>query len=205
MGPLRYDAVVKRWAIRIAVFLLLGAIVNVAVACACAAWINPWDPDRHDFQTARRVIGANEQQVRWVVMRRQRPGALVIDSVVTQHPWEENGRRPEDLLPNWIPVKSPDLESQHAPSRERTFEARGWPALTLWCEADSTPMGGATLPLKPWEVGVFSHPRVIALRPIWPGFAINTLFYAAILWALFAVPFALRRKRRIKRGLCPNK
>jgi hypothetical protein len=31
---------------------------------------------------------------------------------------------------------------------------------------------------------------------------INTLFYAAILWLLFAAPFALRRRRRIKRGLC---
>ena len=34
------------------------------------------------------------------------------------------------------------------------------------------------------------------------GFAFNTLFYAAILWLLFAGPFALRRWRRIKRGLC---
>jgi predicted amidophosphoribosyltransferase len=33
--------------------------------------------------------------------------------------------------------------------------------------------------------------------------AINTLFYAAILWLLFAAPFALLRWRRIKRGLCP--
>ncbi len=37
----------------------------------------------------------------------------------------------------------------------------------------------------------------------WPGFAINTLFYAVILWMLFAAPFALRRWRRVKRGLCP--
>ncbi len=40
-------------------------------------------------------------------------------------------------------------------------------------------------------------------RIIWPGFAINMLFYAVILWMLFAVPFALRRWWRIKRGLCP--
>ena len=42
------------------------------------------------------------------------------------------------------------------------------------------------------------------LTPLWPGFAINTVFYAAILWMLFAAPFALRRRRRIKRGLCPT-
>jgi predicted amidophosphoribosyltransferase len=44
----------------------------------------------------------------------------------------------------------------------------------------------------------------LPLLPIWPGFAIDTLFYAAILWGLFAAPFALRRRRRIKRGLCPK-
>ena len=46
--------------------------------------------------------------------------------------------------------------------------------------------------------------RYVPVRPLWPGFAINTLFYAAILWLLFAAPFALRRRRRIKRGLCPK-
>ncbi len=38
--------------------------------------------------------------------------------------------------------------------------------------------------------------------PIWPGFAINTIFYAAVLWLLIAVPFALRRRLRVQRGLC---
>ncbi len=41
-------------------------------------------------------------------------------------------------------------------------------------------------------------------RPLWPGFAINTLLYAAVLWLMFVAPFALRRRRRIKRGLCPK-
>jgi hypothetical protein len=40
--------------------------------------------------------------------------------------------------------------------------------------------------------------------PLWPGFAINTVFYAAVLWVLFAAPFALRKWRRIRRGLCPK-
>jgi hypothetical protein len=44
--------------------------------------------------------------------------------------------------------------------------------------------------------------RILPLRPLWPGFAINTVFYAAILWMLFAAPGMIRRRRRIKRGLC---
>jgi hypothetical protein len=44
--------------------------------------------------------------------------------------------------------------------------------------------------------------KVLPLIPIWPGFAINTIFYAAILWMVFAVPRYIKRRRRIKRGLC---
>ena len=44
----------------------------------------------------------------------------------------------------------------------------------------------------------------LPVNPIWPGFAINTVFYACVLWLLFAGPFVLRRRRRIRRGLCPK-
>ncbi len=43
---------------------------------------------------------------------------------------------------------------------------------------------------------------LLPLRPIWPGFALNTLFYAVILWLLIAGRFALRRSLRVKRGQC---
>jgi hypothetical protein len=43
---------------------------------------------------------------------------------------------------------------------------------------------------------------VLPLRPIWPGFAVNTLLYAALLWLFFRAPFDLRRHRRRKRGYC---
>ncbi len=56
---------------------------------------------------------------------------------------------------------------------------------------------------------VFSHTmlpeslRGLPTTPIWPGFAINTLLYAATLYLLFTTPAKLRRHRRIKRNLCP--
>ena len=61
--------------------------------------------------------------------------------------------------------------------------------------------GGIELAFETWP-GLLRAPRVLPLYPIWPGFAINTIFYAAILWLLFAAPFTLRRWRRIRRGLC---
>ncbi len=46
--------------------------------------------------------------------------------------------------------------------------------------------------------------RLLPLRPTWPGFPVNTLFYAAILWLLIRGPFVLRRFLRVRRGFCPK-
>ena len=46
--------------------------------------------------------------------------------------------------------------------------------------------------------------RMLPLRPLWLGFALNTLFYAGLLWAMWAGPFALRRMIRKRRGHCPH-
>ncbi len=42
----------------------------------------------------------------------------------------------------------------------------------------------------------------LPLFPVWPGFALNTLFYAALAWMLWQLPLALRRRRRRSKGLC---
>ena len=44
--------------------------------------------------------------------------------------------------------------------------------------------------------------KILPLRPIWPGFLANTLIFAAPLWLLIPGPFVLRRFIRVKRGLC---
>jgi hypothetical protein len=44
----------------------------------------------------------------------------------------------------------------------------------------------------------------LSLRPMWPGFAVNTLLYATVLWLLIPGPFVLRRFVRVQRGLCPK-
>ena len=45
--------------------------------------------------------------------------------------------------------------------------------------------------------------RPLPYAPIWPGFVVNSLFYAALLWLLILGPLALRRLIRRRRGLCP--
>ena len=51
----------------------------------------------------------------------------------------------------------------------------------------------------PYVVGKDDY---LPLRLLWPGFAINTIFYAAILWLLTLGPFNVRRFIRRKRGRC---
>ena len=63
-------------------------------------------------------------------------------------------------------------------------------------------LSGIALPTTKFGFGPKSYKR-LPLRPISPGFAVNTFFYAAVLWLVIPGPFALRRFIRRKRGLCP--
>ena len=55
------------------------------------------------------------------------------------------------------------------------------------------------VPFNPWPPTL-----ILPYEPMWPGFAINTIFYATLLWLLIPGPFALRRFLRLRRGLCPR-
>jgi hypothetical protein len=44
--------------------------------------------------------------------------------------------------------------------------------------------------------------RALPLGPLWPGFAINTIFYAAVLWIIFTIPGSVKRLRRRAKGWC---
>ncbi|MCZ6834533.1 MAG: hypothetical protein O7G85_02050 [Planctomycetota bacterium] len=46
--------------------------------------------------------------------------------------------------------------------------------------------------------------RFIPIRPLWPGFVVNVIFYAIPLWLLSRLPMVLRRMLRRWRGLCEN-
>jgi hypothetical protein len=95
--------------------------------------------------------------------------------------------------------------------------AAGWPMLSLaaWSEAASSDSRRlreseepASLrhwdlpaPLKPDTWSPYS-PRMYPCRPIPLGFAVNTVFYAAVLWLLLGGPFILRRWVRRRAGRC---
>jgi hypothetical protein len=199
---------VKRWAfpIRICVILLLGAIVNVAVAWGCAAWypsalyasFDSWYPTRGSIDTWNSMALPT-----W-------PDAAFVTEL-------ELGFGGEP--PGWIllaydqdPFPGTDFPIRPSLSMSVTWEDYGWPMSALRAIEWSESSGLGKLKVVKTAYVAVERPsdnrpvRWLPIRPIWPGFAINTLFYAGILWGgwlLFAAPLAVRRRRRIKRGLCP--
>jgi hypothetical protein len=173
---------VKRRFVKLGLLLLLGAIVNVAVAWGCTYNNGPV------------------------------PLMIVRDPTVMREVTDSD----QSLLARFWPAEYPKhfifLEVRNAFGVRLTtlytgaglgwfsagFEC-GWPFLALqqldWSSTNSSSPTG-----KKWILHLGE--RIVPIGMLWPGFAINTVFYAAILWLLFAAPGRIRRFIRIKRGRC---
>ncbi|MCH8824252.1 MAG: hypothetical protein IH984_12205 [Planctomycetes bacterium] len=199
----------KRRLFKLVLFFLLGAIVNVAVAWGSSVFIG--------FEETINYIRAHRRSPvsTWNIETFHRISAFRVkwfrSRKLTPKVYYSVGPLPEDLVPTWIRY-DPELNE----NRRMEFwdaEARGWPLLVLWSKAatwyealDGTshrlPIeGGIELSLSPFAGSMAIIPKVLPLRPIWPGFAINTIFYAAIVWLMWLSPFAARRIIRHKRNL----
>ncbi len=200
----------KRLTVRICVLLLLGAIVNVAVAWGCAAW-----SVREEFHNIHFNM----------------PAPLAVTS--SERAWLDNRVRIEDGLEwtfgelrgrgffrrEYFAVDEALFRPQFSGGGSGSYPDRvavtrsGCPCYALECEDyhvdnvvswDREYRYAFPITVEVDFGGPIGLERPLPYRPIWPGFAINTVLYAFILWLLFAAPFALRRRRRIKRGLCPK-
>ena len=205
----------NRWLLRICVFLLLGAIVNVAVAWGLANWTFP----RYFSDILWLDLGGDRLCAGYV------GSGLGSGSI---HWAQDYSRSYIESLPNPLPLKTTiappawsrfhDCESPLSGEISAYIEeGRGWPMISLsygTSFANDSSLKQIRRPLvvdgiamgvrPPRQVRYGPVPKALPLQPIWPGFAINTVFYAALFWLLFAAPFALRRRRRIRRGLCPK-
>jgi hypothetical protein len=175
--------------------LLLGAIVNVAVA-----W-GYWIPR---MWVSSRLIRGDEK----------------LDPQVTLELWRQYA------LPHWVMPPTHGHRVSNALFRvehvERYFQPLGrtnptflsvshfkygWPCRSMhaFTYSENLKRTEKYAIMLVIEQGDIYHERkaLIALMPLWPGFAINTIFYAATLWVLFFAPGTIRRIIRRKRGLCP--
>lgn len=195
-----YRADVTGLLTRLAVYVLLGTIINLAVAWGCAAWSEP--PGFDAFLTAD--------------LRQQR--------------WETEERRPQlksDQL--WIvrAYRSKGLRIiviRHQPPERRLVHVHraGWPTPAFEGRAINPKRGKAgqiidasyfaafPLPTKKTAPGttatsdpmIWRSGRVLPVLPIWPGFAINTTLYALAAMTITGLWWIARRGIRRVRGRC---
>ena len=168
----------KRRLLIIAVFLLAGAVLNVAVAWGCSVFSPLWSEVGHDCTYG---------------------GALVV---------------PLENLPAPSGQDPSDLEGFAIEAVHQTVFRAGLPVRSLTGHITERTLAATTGPtgrqLATYS-GLWSLPRRIGpglphvpLIPVWPGFPVNPLFYAAIFWLPICGSISLRRLVRRRRDLCPK-
>ena len=208
----------KRRAFKLVLFLLAGAIINVAVAWApffrltevspvpsCSrAW-----PFESEF--GPEVGTVLDSCFDWWLPVDCQEACLRAGEI--QHLPTDVSRVYFTSGDTWAVAVAPQDISTTGPSwysANRGMNIRwaaGWPTRCVegFQYVRAVDMGYARDPFFRTSDGLIAIGSIhIPLGPLSPGFAINTIFYAAVLWVLFAVPVKVRRWRRIKRGQCAS-
>ncbi len=196
----------------------MGAMLNLAIAWSLAAFLPQVGWEQRLISVWRVESGLSNMVAVWQYTC---PGA-------TRRTWEvtrffgmrippfvlaiDEAQRvdvvSEDLgWPSWGHAREVTLDSTKF-EVDGLEHATGWPVLTAWYDLRQVKASGAYVvhngipwsrPTSPADV---YETRGLPCIPIWPGFALNTLFYAALAWGLWQVPLALRRRRRRAKGMC---
>ncbi|MEE8154326.1 MAG: hypothetical protein V3T53_05140 [Phycisphaerales bacterium] len=158
----------KRWITKLVVFLLLGAVVNVAVAWGCALWSSMTQDS--DLSELRALALLQEREFL------PRPGdrysartiegigltvlELIFDPIVGRETSEINQREGVWVIATLagLPVRSLQAEVR-VPEQLNTARLVGGIQIDNRIRKQFSMREG-----------------VLPLRPIWPGFAINTVF-----------------------------
>jgi hypothetical protein len=202
-------------------WLVIGAVLNVAVAWGLAAWLplrgwrQEWGQqdvggDRWVMIISFHTPGAS--RTAWQKLNEffSRRGATFCTAVRPPHPTVVEHAHPDTMsCLRWGRTQSV-LKDPAGFTRAGCDSATGWPMLAMWyaftLDAHDRVSIEGGYPLQPgphdaWALSP-SRLRAIPFRIIWPGFVINTLFYAAIASVLWRIPILIRRQRRRTRGLC---
>jgi hypothetical protein len=195
----------SRRAFKLVLFLLAGAIINVCTAILCAAYGT-------SSKDGLPLVDESESIVKerypvpddWLA---KRPSSLCTTGTVgvritrtTYHSWIDRFTSwfgcMIQITAGWPTGCLQGELFRTVRDRESQVEIRD-----VVCVGDDrvTPSNQAV-----FHKGIVPSIGAVPCRPLWPGFAINTMFYAAIVWMLFAVPGAVRRQVRIKRGKCAS-
>ncbi len=200
-----------KWARRIFVFLLLGAVVNVALAWGCV--FANGDVSRRDHLYR---LSSDPDYFRVVSVTRRAGFSYLVESV----PWRSSPKVRE-LLPfypgtHWW---------RHWPMYQVQGHGHigcGWPMHTFGATLIPDPdvaVVMASLSISPRLRGGLASdekkvtnprtgkiPMILPYLPLWRGFVTNSLFYAGLVGGAHALRAQWLRDRRVKRiqaGRCP--
>ena len=197
----------------ILLFLLLGAIINVAVAWGCVILL----ADQTDNWGLIRVgVAQLANDDAWTVLRVDRQGYFRIESRAgfKVDSWDERWLEPTSLIESWSRVPDPN----ELPGTMRKWQefAAGWPCVSLWSRLNE--LDRFDLQRQPgfprsvlsarsdrgWLVDwpILPQRYILPTGPLWTGIVINTVFYAVLLWGLAIGPGRIRGLIRRRRGLC---
>jgi hypothetical protein len=198
----------RRIIFKLLVFLLLGAIINVAVAFGFAFF---------QSQLGREEIVRYSDAVWGYDVNQPIRGFDIRYDNALEWPSSVTADWPECTIWQTRTRSGGALEIAGGIKDNTIFYQGlwryGWPCCSLEAELRERIDKAAQGPTRtsgviagfPFDRPIVGPARIdmhFPLRPIWPGFAINTIFYAAIVWVLFAVPATIRRRVRRKRGQC---
>jgi hypothetical protein len=187
----------KQLLLKLGVFLLLGAIANVAVAWAAF----PGKPSDWAAVTASEGVDQTHLCARGVPIFDEvnqeefrsfgfvdRTYSTLIDPTVNQYPLQY-ARDTSCGWPclalrglRWSPIKFNEQKRRHEFTQSQVFVG------VILVDDQKVMLG---------------EREYLPIQPIWPGFAINTIFYAAMLWLLWVAPGKIRRFIRIRGHRCP--
>ena len=187
----------KRRLTKLVVFLILGAIVNVAVAWGFAASTGLSGVAIFSLPTAQEVEWWADHAPDGFLKEPETSGKTMFEGIGSSNTMIAALEQDSQGF-----YRSNQIYLRLVGWPVRCVEGAQWRSQVLPSLKDDRIVNDAALPLSSWVGSSLSPWRWLPLRPIWPGFAINTIFYAAMLWLLTLAPFTARRMIRRKRGLC---
>jgi hypothetical protein len=163
------------------IFLTAGAIVNIAVAWTA---INLWRVWLYTG-TPPPVTPMSHGDSALILSRYADPS------------WSEVSVR--GSISNYPAFEAVIVHSTPVNPNWEFYRGRsGFPLYALAGQVDFTP--ARTQAIGWMQIGSLEF----HFCPLWLGFVINTIVYAAILWLLFVTPRKVRQSIRRRRGLCPT-
>lgn len=199
-----YTGDVKRRVRTIVLYLVFGALLNIAVAWGIVLM--------HGYVTFGMDIVRNPrpEEDPMLVRRRLFGHELLVSFGRFPDTWTSEEQNVALATRSaWWPHGTLVRKSQH---NFPTVVATGWPCLTVstWSESGVSEEYSRGFVWEPeflgYERAVASWdafvPLIFPIHPLWSGWLLNTPFYAALWWIACGGARSLRATRRRRRGLC---